>query len=282
MTEFRDKYLERFPDSLRKAANSALGQFDLLPSDEAMEEMSEEDRKLWAERQRNRDLREEEKRRVEGLMRECKRDLDLWELMEAEVFSLPEKLGIAPQSTGRKKRRTKKKTAEPKEEADVAPAEGPRTPAGEYIMDVHGPLYSHYINHALKLFDTAFTRPSPFAFQILPRVKSLGLTSYVLGASTPFYTALAGMHWDRYGDAPSALDTIQEISATGLYADAGVGSLLRRIRAHVASCSRGLQGPFVSAMMEAPPYDADLEQRLDDLESFTRYSINRYERYHGD
>ncbi len=94
MSEFREKYLERFPQSLRTAASKAMGMFELQPTGTALEAMSEEDKKLWAERVQYRQLREEEKRRVEGLMRNCRTDFDLWEVMQTEVFTLPERLGL--------------------------------------------------------------------------------------------------------------------------------------------------------------------------------------------
>ena len=282
MSEFRDKYLARSPPSLRNAANKALGMFELAPSESAMEEMSEEDKQLWAERLRYRQMRADEKKRVEGLMRECRSDFALWELMGKEVFSIPERLGLRPKPTApAPKRRGRKAAAKVEEEeqlAEQSTTDQTETPEAKataddsaepekLIMDVHGALYSGYLILGLQLFDTAFTRPSPFAFQILPHVKSLGLESYVLGVSTPFYAALAGLHWDRYGDATSALDVIQEMSSTGLYVDAEVSDLLNRIREHLTSCTLGLQGPFVGAMMEAPPYDGSLMHRIDQLES---------------
>ncbi|KAL6866404.1 hypothetical protein ACO1O0_002512 [Amphichorda felina] len=281
MSEFRDKYLARSPPSLRKAANKALGMFELAPSESAMEEMSEEDKQLWAERLRYRQMRADEKKRVEGLMRACRTDFALWELMGKEVFSIPERLGLRPKPAApAPKRRGRKAAAKVEEEEQLAEqsttdqTETPETSAiadsneegGKLIMDVHGALYSGYLILGLQLFDTAFTRSSPFAFQILPHVKSLGLESYVLGVSTPFYTTLAGLHWDRFGDASSALDVIQEMSSTGLYVDAEVSALLDRIREHLTSCALGLQGPFVSAMVEAPPYDGGLMHRIDQIE----------------
>lgn len=285
MSEFREKYLSRSPTSLRNAANKALGMFELAPSEEAIEQMSEEDKKAWAERLRYRKMREDEKRRVEGLMRDCRTDFALWEVMQKEVFSLPEKLGLRPKSkASAPKRRRAKAAKEPKEEEQLAEqnaADETKTPEAsvstvgkeegeKVIMDVQGALYSAYLIHGLQLFDTGFTRPSPFAFQILPHVKSLGLESYVLGVSTPFYATLAGLHWDRFGDATSALDVIQEMSSTGLYVNQEVIALLGRIREHLTSCTLGLQGPFVSAMMEAPPYDGALMHRIDQIERFER------------
>ncbi|KAG5922927.1 hypothetical protein E4U42_005132 [Claviceps africana] len=143
-------------------------------------------------------------------------------------------------------------------------------------MDVHGPLYPHFIERGLALLDTGFARPSDYAFAILPRVKSLGLPSYVLGVSSPFYTRLARMHWTRFGDAAAALDLLHEMNATGLYADEGARELLAAMRDHLHGCTWGAQGPFVMGMMEAPPYDATLMQRLEEMERQAAESMEEF------
>ncbi|KAF4120931.1 hypothetical protein GMORB2_2417 [Geosmithia morbida] len=264
MTEFRDKYLEKFPDSLRQAGKAALGMFDLRASDKAIEDMTEEEKQLWAERQRNQQVREDEKRRVEGLMRQCKTDFELWDVMGKEVFSLPDKLGIVPP---RKHQRKHKKN---KESADEKTMDGE-----QYTMEVHGPLFSHYLHYALNLMETSFTRPSPFAFEILPRVKSLGLTSYVLGATTPLYTSLARMYWESFADAQSVLGLVQEMNASGLHPDQELCDLLRSIGRQISGCTRGIQGPFVEAMANTASYDENVVDRLDDFERMMRFQVNR-------
>ena len=254
LTDFRDKFLGRYPQSLRNAAQMALGLYELDPSDapSQMVEFDEADRAKWEERQRYEEARMAERERVDGLMDACELDSHLWAVMEEEVFSLPAKLGITA-SKGRKQRK--------------------RAVEDKRSMDVHGPLYSHYIHRGLTLFDTAFRRPSPYALQILPRIKELGLPSYVLGVSTPFYARLARLHWNRFGDANAALDVLQEMNAAGLYADADVHELLVTIKDHLHAFTWGAQGHFIMRMMESPPYNGVLVQRLDEMERFAAQSI---------
>lgn len=271
--EFREKSLRRYPASLRNAAQVALGLFELEPSDSAasqMMELDEADQAKWEERAKYERARVEERERVDALMKACETDGELWKVMEKEVFSLPAKLGITQtkRATGRGKTAKARGKAVAAEQAQTADEE-------KRVMDVHGPLYPHFINTAMGLFDTAFTRPSDYAFQILPRVKELGLPSYVLGVSTPFYARLARMHWNRYGDANSALDVLQEMNSTGLYADEDVHELLITIRDHLHGCTWGAQGPFVMGMMEAPPYDGMLTQRLQGMERYVVHSIEK-------
>ncbi|PNY26245.1 Uncharacterized protein TCAP_03822 [Tolypocladium capitatum] len=288
VTEFRDKFLRRYPPSLRNAAQVALGLYELEPGTSGrsqMLELDEADEKKWEERARYDRARAEERERVDALMRSCDSDVALWQVMEREVFSLPKKLGIVQNVQGKMPRgqqdvKVKRKTTKDgywaihAGSADGTLTTQQRADKERRIMDVHGPLYPHFISTGLALFDTAFARPSPFAFEILPRVKALGLPSYVLGVSTPFYSRLARMHWNRFGDANSALDVLQEMNSAGLYADDEVSDVLVKIRDHLHGCTWGAQGPFVMAMMESPPYDGALTQRLAEMERFARQSLS--------
>lgn len=276
VTDFRDKFLRRYPTSLRMAAQKALGLFELdveEPGSQSMMELDQSSKKLWDERLRYDRARNEERERVEGLMQACKTDRELWSFLEAEVFSLPRRLGIIEAEVPAKapKRGGRKKQTQPQPVAEE----------DKRVMDIHGRLYSHFLNRALTLFDTAFSLPSSYAFALLPRIKELGLPSYVLGVSTPFYTRLAQIHWERHGDATSALDLLQEMNETGLYPDADVETLLTTIRNHLHGCTWGAQGPFVMAMMEAPPYDGALVHRLDEMDEYVKRSIGEQERSHS-
>ncbi|KAL3952507.1 hypothetical protein ACCO45_012450 [Purpureocillium lilacinum] len=253
VTEFRDKFLRRYPQSLRNAAQVALGLYELEPGGASessrMLELDEADEAKWEERARYDRIRVEERERVDALMRDCETDAELWHVMEREVFSLPEKLGIVQGASvkGKNKRSSagtsRRKTPKGTQLDDASTLTAQQQDAQKRIMDVHGPLYPHFLSRGLALLDTAFARPSPRAFEILPRVKALGLPSYVLGVSAPFYARLARVHWDRFGDATAALDVLHEMAAAGLYADEAVAELLARIRNHLHGCTWGAQGP---------------------------------------
>jgi hypothetical protein len=262
MNEFRDSVLSRFPEDLRNAAHVALGLFETKSGSEFIE-VQQESEEQRQERLKYERIREEEKSRVDELMKACDTDFALWRVMEKEVFSLPQKLGIV--STQDASHRG----------YSAAVVETGAEAEQKRVMDVHGPLYSHFLNQGLTLFDTGFARPSSLALGILPRVKELGLPSYVLGVSTPFYATLARIHWDRFGDASTALDVIDEMNKTGLFANEDVQDLLYRMRSDIYACSLGSQGSFVTAMMEAPPFDGALLQRLDDLARMAEHSLSR-------
>lgn len=287
ISDFRDKFLSRYPRSLQNAAQVALGLHEVRPRDAEAEqdaarmmELEVDDKAARAEREALELERSKECERVEALMRACKTDAELWSVMEREVFSLPEKLHIAQAgrsgiSSGASKgrRKTKAKAEENDQSAlslsevedEGQTASEVASQAEERVMNIHGPLYSRFLTTALDLFDTAFARPSPYIFQILPRIKELGLPSFVLGVSTPFYAKLADIYWRRFGDASSALDMLHEMNSAGLFANADVNSLISQLRNELHACTWGGQGPFVMAMMESPPYDGALMQKLEEV-----------------
>ncbi|KAH0489447.1 hypothetical protein TgHK011_009876 [Trichoderma gracile] len=284
ISEFRDKFLSRYPRSLQNAAQVALGLHEVRPRDTEAEqdaaqmmELEADDEAARAEREALELERSKECERVESLMRACKTDAELWSVMEKEVFSLPEKLHIAQTkrsgtsprgSKGRKKAKaeeTGQSALSEAEDQEQMTASEVASQDEERVMNIHGPLYSRFLATALDLFDSAFARPSPHIFQILPRIKELGLPSFVLGVSTPFYAKLADIYWRRFGDASSALDMLHEMNSAGLFANAEVNSFISQLRNELHACAWGGQGPFVMAMMESPPYDGALMQRLEEV-----------------
>ncbi|KAL7926967.1 hypothetical protein ACQKWADRAFT_279149 [Trichoderma austrokoningii] len=277
ISEFREKFLGRYPKSLQNAAQVALGLYEVKPQDSEpgqkaqMIELDGADEATWAERKERELARGHERERVESLMRLCKTDAELWSVLEKEVFSLPEKLHIA-----QTKRPAKgKKKVSRQSSALVEDAEASLEMASqdeERVMDIHGPLYSHFLSTALHLLNSAFARPSPYIFQILPRIKELGLPSFVLGVSTSFYSKLAEIHWHRFGDANSALDMLEEMNYAGLFANKESNGLLSQVRNHLHACTWGGQGPFVMAMMESSEYGNALIQRIEFIEKMIEQS----------
>ncbi|KAJ4317654.1 hypothetical protein N0V84_007254 [Fusarium piperis] len=267
-------FLKQFPASLQNAAQNALGKFKLAPARPKLRDLTELDKAeakqmaVWARYEK---IREVEKLRVEKLMKACKTDTKLWEVMEEEVFSLPGKLKIG-EPDGREKKKQKKAAKSTAKETTVEETatkaeQPPLLKEGRRIMDVHGPLYTYYLSTGMKLLDTAFVKPSILALNIIPRIKDLGLSSYVLGVSTPLFAKLADIQWKRYGDAAAALDALDEMQSVGLHPNEEVEKLVEEISSHLHSCTWGAQGPFVMAMMESPPYDASLTTRLERWEN---------------
>lgn len=283
ISEFREKFLGRYPRSLQNAAQVALGLYEVKPQDSEsgekaqMIELDGADEATWAERTERELARSQECERVESLMKQCKTDAELWSVMEKEVFSLPEKLHIAQTKRAAKGKKKARQSSALVEDAEASlyqeqSALEIASQDEERVMDIHGPLYSRFLSTALDLFNSAFARPSPYIFQILPRIKELGLPSFVLGVSTPFYSKLAEIHWQRFGDANSALDMLEEMNSAGLFANKEASGLLSQLRNHLHACTWGGQGPFVMAMMESSEFGNALIQRIEFIEKMIEQS----------
>lgn len=263
-----DDFLKRYPLSLRKAAQHALGKFESAPKRPKLYNLAELDKAEKAQMRewtKYEDLRGKERERVMNLMKKCTSDVELWDLMEKEVFSLPVELGIVEVPKTEKRGRKPKNAPAKKEKKATTKEEKP-------IMDVHGYLYSDFLTYGLTRLDSAFPKPSLLAFNILPRIKELGLSSYVLGVSSPLFIKVAQIHWERYGDAVSACEALDEMKPLGIFPTETekineVEKLVKDIEDNLHSCTWGAQGPFVMAMMQAGPYDVTLTARLGRLKA---------------
>ncbi|RYP44762.1 hypothetical protein DL768_008807 [Monosporascus sp. mg162] len=141
--------------------------------------------------------------------------------------------------------------------------QGP-VPPEEISLYIHGPLYPAYLLLALRQLDTAFHSSSPLALSVLPRVKELGLESYVLGVSTPFYNELLQIYWSRYGDLSGMLDLLEEMRHCGLYFDGQTSSILGRAQAAVRNLAEGRRygSSFGAAIMTMPQYERSVRDRI--------------------
>jgi hypothetical protein len=125
-------------------------------------------------------------------------DVAMWEVCETEIFSLASSLQ-APESTNSKvalprRAQTNSQTStQPKEATTEAECDG-TTKANQVPPPVVHHVYPAALLLALRLYIHHFPA-SPLAHNLLPRVRSFGRTSYVLGASPQFYNSLMSLVW---------------------------------------------------------------------------------------
>ncbi|OTA65749.1 hypothetical protein K449DRAFT_431198 [Hypoxylon sp. EC38] len=137
------------------------------------------------------------------------------------------------------------------------------TPPQKLSLYIHGPLYPAYLLLALRRLDTAFRAPSPLAFSILPRIKELGLESYILGVSTPFYNELLRIYWARRGDLIGMLNLLEEMRHCGLYFDNQTASILNHVDSTVDRLANNKSsGSFGRALMTMPEYGRPVRDRI--------------------
>ncbi|KUI59494.1 hypothetical protein VP1G_06724 [Cytospora mali] len=306
----REKALLRFPASLRRAARYAFGAIEsaqgVLVTTEGgkKEALGYEDGKQHEDNEDPVDAvqsksrlaktveleakRREERLKILSMMEEAKTDFEVWDIMEKEVFPLVEKLGIAevpenpvpvaPKPVTKAKRGKRKKVeVEPEAEVQEAPAV-PEPPKATLSMEIYGPIYPMLVLDGLRLLDTKFSRTSPFAFSLLPRIKQLGLASYVLGVSTSFYNRLMTIMWRRFGDANGVIALLEEMRHAGLYFDENTKSLVHGMEAVFSvHAARGDYGEFPKRLMNMPEFEPIVAMRLSHWSSQINRSIKERE-----
>ncbi|KAK7745824.1 hypothetical protein SLS53_002541 [Cytospora paraplurivora] len=300
----REQALLRFPPSLRRAARYAFGSMESVSGaavttegggkeplgleDGRQQDVEEEDA-VEAVQTHGRlaktvaleAKRREERLRVLAMLESAESDFEIWDIMEREVFPLVEKLGIAevpqnplaasPKPLKKAKRGKKKVDVEPEAEEVPEPAQPPKATLS---MEIYGPIYPMLVLDGLRLLDSKFSRPSPLAFSLLPRIKQLGLASYVLGVSTSFYNRLMTVLWRRFGDAAGVMALLEEMRHAGLYFDENTKSIVHSIEAVFSIyAARGDYGEFPRRLMNMPEYEPIVAMRLSHWSSQINRSI---------
>ncbi|KAI5919449.1 hypothetical protein F4810DRAFT_687542 [Camillea tinctor] len=318
----RNKALLRFPPELRAAASKALDQvssqamgtrktgIDSSDDDKNIEFAGEEKavaddwkapphsfgRTIELEAKRH-----PERLRVETAIINASTDIELWNVLEKEVFTMPARLGLG--AAVEKEDDEVELAAEAEAEAgagaeaeedigavvedgseDTSDAVEPGAtaePPQKLSLYVHGPLYPAYLLLALRRLNQAYSAPSPLIYTLLPRIKQLGLKSYVLGVSTPFYNELLRIYWQRRGDLNGILGILEEMRHCGLYFDEQTASIIDQIDEAIYSMA-GNESPsqFGRYLMNMPEYEAPGEYILNTLLLLSPFSCQTFSSPH--
>lgn len=260
----RERILSMYPPALRQAAETALGlqaEEDRKPDapvvsegahDIASPEESESDseilKELEASRAAERDallsLHKAERARFQALLQSCTSDVAVWDVLEGEVFSMVERLGIAD------------KKPPPKRKAMT------QAPAPRLSMERYGPLFSVYLLAALRHLDRAFASPSPLALNVLPRIQELGMAPYVLGVSTRFYNELLSIYWHRYGDPDAVVRLLRDMERSGLSPDRQTLKIVETVMAAIEGLGAAGGNPFAEVLGSMKEFDTVAFEKL--------------------
>lgn len=237
--------VEKYPPALRPAAARALG----LDADEVGLTEIEEKTHEPVDPDHVEHLRQPERERVEALMRAAETDFELWEVMEREVFSLVTKMGVDEvQKSPLSKKNSKSKRKQAPESMVTA------MPDGVSPLTFYGPLYPSHLLLGLRLLDRSFSQPSALALSILPRIKSLGLVSHILGASTAFYNELLRIYWHRHDDFRGIVDLLEEMEQNGLEFDRETAEVLNEIQRMQTRILKGRKGEALRTVWKLPEF----------------------------
>lgn len=216
--------IERFPVPLRRLAAEATRKVQEQQYVRLVEEQIKVEEE--AERRPPDDplvrLREEQHARVEELLRVASTDYAIWEVLEQHVFSVIRSLQLDELDKQSEDEETVYK------------------PDPEQLAII-GPNYPSFLLMAIRQLRTNF--PASFlTFQILPAVKQLGRSSYVLGASTPLYNEVIAATWQVWADCQKINDLLQEMDNSGLEFDENSLAILQRIQQEGSRAISGKQG----------------------------------------
>lgn len=205
---------------------------------------------------------EDHKGLVSGLLERATTDVQIWKVLEEEVFSLIKHLDVQikfDQKARKASERQEKRLAKEKGKEKLANADGDgvindKGPLKDTALNAPPPAalptntlisilqsnYADYLVSALRLFRRHHTS-SFYALYLLPHVKRLGPISYVLGASTGLYNEVLFLKWTQFSDLHGMGDLMQEMLNQGIEANEVTMVFLRRLR---AKRSHGLTGRF--------------------------------------
>lgn len=238
-------------------------------------------RDLRNERQQRRDeaiakadrihkLQDKEYARVTELLYAAKSDAEVWDVLDQEVFSVVRKLDLdgtpnPPQKTKKKKRRPKNSSSEQTEAAE-APSASEATPptaissteqpklegnkdGTRNTLSILTANYPNLLHTACRLLRTSFpTSTLPLA--LLPTIKSLGRSSYQLGASTPLYNELIRHAWLTYTSYDFIISLLQDMDNGGIEYDVSTLELLQAIISETNKAKKGRYGSAIRAVWE--------------------------------
>jgi len=255
--------VERYPPPLRAAAARAMGLID----DEANHEEAPSRKGKVLGTEELETLREPERARVEGLMKNARSDFELWDIMEEEVFALIARLGLedAPKAMDAAvPKRAKNKKGGKESAPEVVPEDKKPSKHSQSLLNepqrgvsplsLYGPLYPSYLLLGLRLLDRGFAKPSPLALSILPRMKSLGCISHVLGASTQFYNELLRIYHYRQDDFRGMFNLLTEMERSALEVDEETLEIVLDVMRTQFSVRRGEKGSAIRALWSMPEF----------------------------
>jgi len=193
-------------------------------------------------------LQKQQYDRVEGLLHAAKTDVELWNVLETEVFSIIRELdldGAAANTEMKGKGNSCRETPILKPTIENICEEIDRASG----LAIIGPNYPSFLVIAVRQLRQEFPSSS-LSLTILPTVKDLGRGSYVLGASTVLYNELISLAWLTYADFECIEELLQDMDNSGVDFDGNTLELLESIHDEARKACMGRFGATVAAVWE--------------------------------
>lgn len=121
-------------------------------------------------------------------------------------------------------------------------------------LQLYGPLYPSYLLLALRLLDRSFSQPSPLTLALLPKIKSLGYISRVLGATVQFYNELLLIYRFRQNDFCGMLRLLEEMELSSVVMNHETLEIVTQICRVQDRIRQGSQGLGMSLLWGLPNF----------------------------
>ena len=208
---------------------------------------------------------------VSRLLERASTDVEIWGVLEREVFSVVSELNEKIEEDKRA-RRKEMEVEEAKERSKKMLGEGEGEELGKHLVkkrreskvekeeiverEVSMALatnelfyilqenYAEYLLRALRLLRSHHPT-SNYALYLLPTIKRLGPISYVLGTSPGLCNELLFLKWTEYSDLHGMADLLQEMMDKGIETNSVTMVLLARLRRLRRYGRIGKMGPVV-------------------------------------
>ncbi|SLM37074.1 hypothetical protein LPUS_06800 [Lasallia pustulata] len=199
-----------------------------------------------------------DRRKVESMLARAGTDVEIWRVLQDEVFStvvrFQERLKAEEEENGRVSKKAAKKKGRSGIASDIdSKVTDPKAPPATRRMSEQVPLlailetnYAAHCLYAIRLLRKYF-RNSPYAMSLLPKIKSLGPISYVLGTSTDLYNELMFIKWREYSDLYGISVLGTEMRNRGLPVNQ---MTLEVLRAVLLMSKQGAKGKYGEVVME--------------------------------
>jgi hypothetical protein len=223
-----------------------------------------------------------ERARVKSLLNAARTDRELWTVLEKEVFGVMKELDLDGKQKqddtvkpGQKKGGKQQQQAGQFASTDQIPSEASRDPTSptdkpyrpakaKRSLSPRDPkvLFPNYPAHlvvAATILRTNFPA-SPLTLAIIPTLKSLGRSSYALGATTSLYKTMIRTAWLQQHSYDQICSLLQDMDNGGIEPDMGILTLLDEILDEYRNGRRGRLGRGVQVVWAMQTFDESVKQ----------------------
>ncbi|KAL8937342.1 MAG: hypothetical protein Q9216_004477 [Gyalolechia sp. 2 TL-2023] len=168
----------------------------------------------------------EHKHKVSAMLDEARTDVEIWKVLDTEVFPLIHQYDtlrkeVEEQKTAKKPKRKKARRSRSDQEAAEAAEQKESLRAAEKsaqeaeVQAILSSNYGDYCLAAMRRLRRAFPM-SPYCINMLPTIKRLGPISHVLAASVELYNEILFLQWKEYSDLHGMADLVFEMGNQGI------------------------------------------------------------------